>query len=334
MRSTHKRTIAVYVAVCCVVLLLGSLGAFRPIGERGAELIFFLGTGHVVELTEKPAETQPPQLSTRPTEGTTPTEEIPEESIPVETFPVREPLFSSSDAALVKLQNLCGYATDVPAWLCQPLSWQLQQTEPTVLILHSHGTESYSDTKSNNYRSKDRNNNMVSVGAELTRLLENAGIGVIHDTAMHDSPSYDDSYENSRASAEYYLQRYPSICLVLDLHRDSMMDSSGSQIRYALETEQGTAAKMMFVVGTDAGGQNHPKWSENMALAVKLQALLEKENPGICRPINFRTQRFNQDLSPGMMLVEMGSAGNSRQEALLAAQYLAKAIIALSSGTE
>ena len=339
MRSTHKRTIAVYVAVCCVVLFLGSLGAFRPIGERGAALIFFLGTGHVVQLPEKPAETQPPQLSTRPTEGTTPTEEIPEESIPVqtlpeETLPVRVPLFSASDADLVKLQNLCGYATDIPAWLCQPLSWQLQQTEPTVLILHSHGTESYSDTKSNNYRSKDRTNNVVSVGELLTSLLENAGIGVIHDTAMHDSPSYDDAYENSRSSAAYYLQRYPTIRLVLDLHRDSMMDSSGSQIRYALETEQGTAAKMMFVVGTDAGGQNHPKWSENMALAVKLQALLEKENPGICRPINFRTQRFNQDLSPGMMLIEMGSAGNTRQEALLAAQYLAKAIIALSSGTE
>ena len=119
---------------------------------------------------------------------------------------------------------------------------------------------------------------------------------------------------------------------MLDLHRDSVEDDSGNQVRYTLETPEGTAAKLMLVVGSDAGGLSHSKWSENMCLAVKLQALLEKEDPGLCRPISFRSQRFNQDLSPGALIVEVGSAGNTRQEALLAAEVLAQALLDLSAG--
>lgn len=320
-----KHAVILYTSACCALLLLSALGIGKPIGEKGAATIFFLETGHILQTQpthpKEPEETEPPAPQQEATE-------------PEPTQPERLPLFTEEDAALVQLQNLCGYDTDVPAWLAQPLNWQLQQTQPTVLILHSHGTESYADTKVDNYHSLNRDKNVVSVGTELTRLLEEAGIGVVHDTAMHDNPSYDNAYPNSRGSVLGYLEQYPSIRLILDLHRDSVADSSGSQIRFTKETERGTAAKMMFVVGSDASGQSHEKWPENMSLAVKLQALLEKENPGLCRPIYFRTQRFNQDLSPGAMLVEMGSAGNTRQEVLLSAQYLAEAIIALSKGTE
>ena len=89
----------------------------------------------------------------------------------------------------------------------------------------------------------------------------------------------------------------------------------------------------MMVVGTDASGLAHPNWQSNMALAVKLHAQLEKTVPGICRPISFRSQRFNQDQSAGAMLLEIGSAGNTRQEALLAAEVLADSIGALAHGT-
>ena len=175
---------------------------------------------------------------------------------------------------------------------------------------------------------------MVSIGDVLGYWLESAGIGVVHDKTLHDSPSYSAAYENSRQSAQKYLQQYPSIRLILDLHRDSVEDSSGNQVRYTLETADGTAARLMLVVGTDAGGLTHTKWSENMSLAVKLQAQLEKANPGICRPISFRTQRFNQDLSTGALLLEMGSAGNTRDEVLRSTKLLADAIITLSKGTE
>ena len=294
-----------------------------------ASVILFLETGHILRL---PPETSPPPATVPPEttlpETTSPTQET--ETIPPETGPT----FSSEDALLVEVNSYCGYEPDVPAWLETPLSWDLRQPEPTVLILHSHGTESYENTENTNYRTQNRAENVVSVGDMLAQMLENAGIGVVHDRSMHDHPSYSDAYGNSRISAQKYLEQYPSVRLILDLHRDSVEDSDGNQVAYTLETAHGAAAKMMFVVGTDAGGLSHSKWSENMSLAVKLHALLEKGDPGICRPISFRTQRFNQDLSTGALLVEMGAAGNTREEALCSAKLLAEAIIALAHGTE
>ena len=317
---------AVCVMLCTVVLActpVANLLVSKPI----VAAIFFLETGKILRTPpasrEEPPQTSPPQLL-EPTQ--------PAEKPPKPVTPEVAPGFSPEDARLVQVQSYCGYETDVPAWLATPLSWNLQQTQPTVLILHSHATEGYENTP--NYRSQNREENVVSIGDALTQRLEAAGIRVIHDRELHDYPSYNDSYENSRAAAKKYLTEYPSILLVLDLHRDAVEDSDGNQIKYTVQTPTGAAARIMLVVGTDAGGLTHGKWPENMSLAVKFQAQLEKIQPGICRPISFRSQRFNQDLSTGALLVEMGSAGNTRQEALLTVQYLAEAIIALANGTE
>ena len=186
-------------------------------------------------------------------------------------------------------------------------------------------TENY--TESSAYRTLDENYNVISVGDHLAEILSRQGIAVLQDKTLHDYPSYNGSYSNSRKTLATYLQEYPSIQLVLDIHRDAMADSAGNQIGYTISTEKGTAAKVMLVVGC-----NNPGWQENAALAVKLQAQLEKLCPGICRPMSLRKSRFNQDLSPGAILIEMGAAGNTRQEALLAAEYVAEAILALAGG--
>jgi stage II sporulation protein P len=89
----------------------------------------------------------------------------------------------------------------------------------------------------------------------------------------------------------------------------------------------------MFVVGTDAGGLSHPNWKENLACAEKLHVLMEKTAPGITRPIDLRSQRFNHDLTAAAMIVEVGSAGNTHPEAMTAIPVLAQAIIALCRGT-
>ena len=88
----------------------------------------------------------------------------------------------------------------------------------------------------------------------------------------------------------------------------------------------------MIVVGTNSR-MPHDTWPRNLSLGLKLHAQLEKQTPGIVRPLCLRPQRFNQDLSPGALLIEVGSAGNSHGEAMLAAQQLAEAIIAISKGT-
>jgi stage II sporulation protein P len=130
-----------------------------------------------------------------------------------------------------------------------------------------------------------------------------------------------------------WLEQYPSISLVIDLHRDAAGDSAAGQLKTQVSIDGTSSAQLMIVVGSNAGGRQHPNWKENFALAAKLHTQLEKRFPGICRPISFRTERFNQDLSPGALLIEVGAAGDTLEEALAAAAFLAEGISNLALGT-
>ncbi len=267
-----------------------------------------------------------------------PTEDLTEEAIS-STVSAKEKavaVFAPEDAQLVQVHSICGYDTDLTGWLATPLSWELKKEEPTVLIVHSHGTESYDKTENYDeytaYRTRDNRYNVVSIGEEIKKVLQAGGISVIHDTTRHDDPSYSKAYANARKSIQDYLEKYPSIQMVLDIHRDSVENKNGKQVHLTAKSGSETTAQLMMVVGTDVN-LKHPSWPENMALAVKLHAQLEKNTPGICRPISFRKQRFNQDLSGGALIVEIGSAGNTRQEALLAGRLLAEGILDLAYGT-
>lgn len=313
--------------LAAVILRLLSAGAWQTIAAaleapETAAFLLYLETGRVVRPQQDtvPEETRIPAL---PEPTTVPTEPA--------GYGQDVPCFAPADAALVQVRYHADYRPDLQQMVTSTLRWDLRGDSPTVLILHSHATESYDPTAepydaSAPYRTLDTDRNMVSIGACLAQLLEEAGIGVIHDTTLHDYPSYNDSYTASRKTAREYLAQYPSIRLVLDLHRDATDENSPQLDTSALAYGQ-ESAQLMLVVGTR---QEH--WQSNMALAVKLTALLEKRSPGITRPISFRTQQFNQDLSPGALLVEVGAAGNTRQEALTAAKVLAEAIIALSRG--
>ena len=332
--------------VFALLLRLSSTGFFQPVmqvltSRQAASVIFFLETGRVLRQAE-------PQPDAPATSATEPEATAPPQPTTVQTTPTQPVLpqddagavavFSPEDAALVQVNSYCGYGSDVPGWLSRPLSWELKQDAPTVLIVHSHGSESYENTEGYTeaaaYRTLDENYNVISIGDALVQHLETRGIRALHDRQLHDQPSYSDSYGNSRSAIREYLQAHPSIRLVLDIHRDAVADEAGQQVKYTTQTPQGQVAQLMLVVGTDAGGLSHAKWPENMSLAVKLHAQLEKLCPGICRPISFRAQRFNQDLSTGAVLVEVGAAGNTRQEALAATGYLAEAILALSAGSQ
>ena len=319
-------------AILCAILLRVSTGSLLGTvvqalsSTESMAVMLYLETGRVV----RPPRAQVPVVDApEPTEQSEP----PEVTVPEPVLPV----FSAGDAALVAVNSVCGYDADLPALLEKPLTWDLSRQEPTVLILHTHGSESYTKTEdyqeTSAYRTLDSGYNVVSIGAELVKILEAAGIGVIHDTTLHDYPSYSSSYSHARDAIRGYLETYPSVELVLDIHRDSVEDSSGAQMRFTAQKDGQSVAQLMMVVGTDANGLSHPEWPENMALAVKLHAQLEKSCPGICRAISFRKQRFNQDLSTGAMLIEVGSAGNTREEALGAAKILGQAIIDLSRGT-
>lgn len=321
-------------AVACAILLrLGAGGSFGAMVEalsspEAVAVMLYLETGRVV----KPAQPETPTPSTAPTEEDT---QSPPNTQPEE--PQALPAFVEADASLVEVNSVCGYDADLPTLLQQPLSWNLKQEAPTVLILHTHGTESYTKTEnyeeSSAYRTLDTGYNVVSIGEELKKVLESGGIRVIHDTTMHDYPSYSSSYSEAREQIKTYLAENPSIALVLDIHRDSVENNAGEQVVFTTQSQGESVAQLMMVVGTNANGLTHPNWPQNMALAAKMHALLEKNCPGICRPISFRSQRFNQDLSTGAMLIEVGSAGNTREEALRAVRILGQTILELSQGT-
>ncbi len=311
-----------------------------PLPARAAEFLFspqvssfllFLETGYPTrsvcvtfsEPSEEPtlATLPPPTEQEKPTQPELPTQPA-------------GPVFSGEEWELLEVSGSLPDTLALDALVEAPLQWNLQGDEPAVLILHSHGSESYKDSggvASSAYHTLDNNYNMVSVGELVAARLEAAGIRVIHDQTLHDQPSYSDAYVSSRAAAESYLEQYPSIQLVLDLHRDSCTDAAGNQLPLTADSND-DVAQLMLVVGTDQGGFSHPQWQKNLALGVKLQLQLQRLCPGICRPINLRTQRFNQDLSDGSLLVEVGAAGNTREQALQAAQVLADAIIALAPG--
>lgn len=252
------------------------------------------------------------------------------ESPPAATTEPTQPVFSPEEIARVT----CASAKEpnLEALLATPLQWDLTEDVPAVLILHTHATESYTKTgedypETADYRTAEEEYNMLSLGAYVARQLESAGIGVLHDTTLHDYPSYNGSYTRARKSIRSYLEEYPSIRLVLDLHRDAVEVSYG-QLRTHARTEQGDCAQLMIVLGT-----NYETWQDNLALGLKLHAQLERQVPGITRPLQLRASRFNQDLSPGALLIEIGAAGNTHAEAMAAAEQLSLAIAALSRGT-
>ena len=329
---------AAIVALTVFLRLLGT-GALEPLarlptGGWALSALVFLQTGRVVKLptADTPPAIQPPQTpTTRPVLPSLPPETVPSPTEPHSLAVTKE------DLSYVSVTYGCGYRPDLEALLTAPLAWQLQGPEPAVLTLHTHATECYTPAPgetfslSGEYRTLDTAQNMISIGEQVASILREGGIGVIHDTAFHDSPSYNAAYSSARKSIQAYLAEYPSIRLVLDLHRDAS-GSGGAQLVTTATVGGEKSAQLMLVVGTDAGGNRHPNWQENLALALKLTAVLEWENPGLCRSINLRSQRFNQDATPGSLIVEVGAAGNTHAEASLAAQALARGILALAKG--
>lgn len=277
-----------------------------------------------------------PQIQQMPETTAPSSPETEPESIPP-SVQTQVPVFRPEDGETVQLNDLVEYEPDVQTLLLSPLQWQLCTDEPTVLILHTHATESYTRqpwedyAEDSDYRTLNGAYNMLSIGQALAEVLEQGGISVIHDRMLHDYPSYDGSYEHARESIEAYLAAYPSICMVIDLHRDALDFENDPQLTTVAQVNGKRAAQLMLVAGTDEN-LFYPGWRDNLSLGVKLTALLERNHPGITRPIQLRAQRFNLDMTPGSLLVEVGANGNTHDEAILAAQALGEAIVELANG--
>lgn len=207
-----------------------------------------------------------------------------------------------------------------------------EEEGPQILIVHTHGSEAYTMPPGEEYeasgecRTTDCNYNTVRVGDELAATLEEVGLSVLHDTTLHDYPQYSGAYDRSLASINSYLEQYPTISFVLDIHRDAISDGEGNMYKVVSNVAGLNAAQMTFVIGTDGGGLEHPNWRENLKLAAAVQQNLLDDYPSLMRPITVRNSRYNQHVTTGSLLVEMGAAGNSLDEALLSARLLGQAL--------
>ena len=221
------------------------------------------------------------------------------------------------------IKNETSYTPDVTALLAAGPGLSLSSAGPQVLIIHTHTSEAYTPDSIDRYaasgtaRTEDTNFNIVRVGDALTDALTAQGLTVLHDRTIYDYPSYTGSYSRSGAAVEAALAANPTIRIVIDLHRDAL---SNSDVIYKTMAElpDQACAQVMLLVGTNGSGLEHPDWERHLALAVYLQNAVNAAHPTLMRPIALVNERYNQHLAPGSILIEVGSSGNTLQEALRA----------------
>lgn len=203
--------------------------------------------------------------------------------------------------------------------------------EPQVLIMHTHTTESFEPYEreffdsSFGYRTTDASKNMVMVGDAITEQLENSGITTIHNTTIHDYPSYNGSYERSAETVKAILAEYPSIKVVLDIHRDAIA-SENSLAQPVVEVDGKKASQIMIISGCDDGTMDMPDYLYNFRLACMFQQQMESDYAGFTRPILFDYRKYNQNLTTGSLLIEVGSHGNTLEQSRYAGELIGKSI--------
>ncbi len=334
-RPGHGRLGAVICLAGAVGLLRLSAGGGAPdFGQKWAEgLTLWMGE------EDAPAEEEPARASEGPL---FPTPAITADPVPRYTRApediVGRTMVPGSSSRYVSegevyIYNYTDYALDISAMAaeCAARAETGAGEGPQILIYHSHTTEAYTMdgtdiyAESDAFRTIDPEFNMIRIGEEMKAVFEEQGLTVIHDTTLYDYPAYSGSYDRSALGVAAVLEEYPSIRLVLDVHRDALTGTDGTVYKTVAATVE-ECAQVMLVVGSDAGGQTHKRWRDNLTLAVGVQQTLLEEYGTFVRPMVLRSSRFNQQLSTGALLVEVGSHGNTLREAITAARTFAAAV--------
>lgn len=272
-----------------------------------------------------PAQTHTPAPQTPPPSPTVLPTGTPE---PPAVSPLPEVLETSITGGMT-IKNATAFDVSAAQLLADGPALTLPRDQPQILILHTHSSEAYTMDEFDQYepsdtsRTQDPNYNVIRVGDELTACLQEYGLRVIHDRGVYDYPSYTGSYSRAAEAIAAYLEQYPSLSMVIDLHRDAIGDNDVVYKTIA-EQEGLPSAQAMFVVGSSGSGLEHPHWQENLRLAAYLQNAVNAVHPSLMRPINLVNERYNQQLTTGSLILEVGSSGNTLQEALTAVRLFAE----------
>jgi stage II sporulation protein P len=201
---------------------------------------------------------------------------------------------------------------------------RVTKENPKILIYHTHGCETYSNSPKGNYHSTDKVNSVMEVGSVLTSELANKGWGVVHTTKYHDYPSYNSSYSSSLKTIKDLMPKYPSVDIAIDLHRDArdLKDKATKEKdhkKYTTEIDGKRVAKFFFVIG---GKNDNSK--ELRALAEDINKVAQKKYPGLVSPIIEKDYaRFNQFAAKKHLLIEIGSNATTIEESKATSKYVA-----------
>jgi stage II sporulation protein P len=224
------------------------------------------------------------------------------------------------------------YNPDIEALLAKGAQLKIKdKSKPTILVYHSHTTESYSLLDVGYYiksdaRSSDTAQNMVRVGDELVKYLENQGFTVIHDTEIHDT-DYNSSYDSSREIVEKYLEEYPSIEITIDVHRDDITYSNKTKVKPTATINGKKAARMMIIAGCEYGRvKNFPDWEYNLRFDLQVQSKVNEMYQGLMRPILFSERKYNMYETYNSFLLEIGTDANTLDEACYSARLFGNAL--------
>ncbi len=203
-----------------------------------------------------------------------------------------------------------------------------------ILLVHTHTTESYADSdkdwysKSHNPRTTDKSESVVAVADEIEKQLNAAGIKTLHVTTYHDYPEYTGAYNRARETIKSYLKKYPSIEMVIDVHRDSMTQDDGTKLKPTATIDGKKAAQVMIISGCDNDGNlNFKGWRDNLIIATQLQKQMADSYEGLARPLYFAPFRYNMDLTPNSLLIEFGTDVNTLEEAKYSGKLVGKSLV-------
>ena len=233
------------------------------------------------------------------------------------------------------VKNVTSYSrAEVETELLAPLDFKVEKNSdlPQILIMHTHATESYQNHSELYYdpayscRDTDKSKNMVSVGKIIADRLNQLGYNTLHDTTLHDYPNYNGSYDRSKKTVEKYLEEYPSIKVVLDVHRDAIERSDGTRIKPVVSINGKRYAQVMLIAGADNGYLNMPNFRKNLRFASHFQNSMETLYPGFTRPVLFDYRNYNQQLTTGSLLIEVGGHANTLEEAQNSALLIANSL--------
>ncbi len=247
------------------------------------------------------------------------------------------PYTANTSYGNVYLKNSTGLDISIKELLQSPLGFKIEKNDqPQVLILHTHTTESfmleerdyYTDTDT--ARRTDTSLNNALLGKIVSDKLNSVGITTVHDTTLHDYPEYNGSYERAAKTIKSYLKKYPSIKVVIDMHRDAISSGDSDKVKPVTEIGGKKAAQVMLVMGSESGSvTNFPNWKENLKLGVRLQKILEDRYPTLARSLYFCSRRYNENLTTGSMIIEIGTDANTIDEVSYSAQLVSEALCEL-----